>query len=212
MIPGEAHILNTSTNVEWLSNRHRTYFVDRYSIHSCISSKYVSGYCLLYSSWVKCHLLVGHKKGSMINWYGILFVRLPVSQGFRPTVISPPPGPNPWGSRPPGGQIPWDLAPPCAPPFRDLAPPPPSQRHISENILVFRPSYQESFWNMVWQFIWQWICASHTQSQCCLIFSKVDFVVVVYVNIVLQLRAWFCCVFLILPNLSIVSWVILVSD
>ena len=122
MIPGEAHILNTSTNVEWLSNRHRTYFVDRYSIHSCISSKYVSGYCLLYSSWVKCHLLVGHKKGSMINWYGILFVRLPVSQGFRPPPwyrppprdIAPP-GPNPKGSRPP-----------CAPPFRDLAPPRPN--------------------------------------------------------------------------------------
>ena len=119
--------------------------------------------------------------------------------------ISPPPrdlaprGSNPLGSRPP-----------CAPPFRDLAPPPPPPPHT----LVFRPSYQESFWNMVWQFIWQWICASQTQSQCCLIFSKVgvDFLVFVYVNIVLQLRAWFCCVFLILPNLSIVSWVILVSD
>ena len=120
---------------------------------------------------------------------------------FPPPRDLAPPGPNPKGSRPP-----------CAPPFRDLAPP--SQRHISENILVFRPSYQESFWNMVWQFIWQWICASQTQSQCCLIFSKlgVDFLVIVYVNIVLQLRAWFFCVFLILPNLSIVSWVILVSD
>ena len=47
---GRSHnILNTSMNIEWLSNRHRTYYVDRYSIHSCISSKYVSGYCLLYS-------------------------------------------------------------------------------------------------------------------------------------------------------------------
>ena len=116
----------------------------------------------------------------------------PVSRGFRPTRA---------------------LALPARSPLRDLAPPP-SQRHILENILVFRPSNQESFWNMVWQFNWQWICASQTQSQCCLIFSKVgvDFLVIVYVNIVLQLRAWFSCVFLILPNLSIVSWVILVSD
>ena len=118
---------------------------------------------------------------------------------------------------PPRGQIPRGLALPSRPPFRDLAPHP-SQRHSSENILVFRPSCQESFWNMVWQFVWQWICLSQTQSQCCLIFSKVgvDFLVIVYmymyVNIVLQLRAWFCCVFLILPNLSIVSWVTLVSD
>ena len=58
-------------------NRRHTYFVDRYSIHSCISSKYVLGYCLLYSLWVKSHLLTWHKKGSMINWYGILFVSLP---------------------------------------------------------------------------------------------------------------------------------------
>ena len=98
-----------------------------------------------------------------------------VSQGFRPPpppIISPllgqiprdlvPPGPNPKGFRPP-----------CAPPFRDLAPPPlPSQRYSSETILVFRPGYQESFWNMVWRFIWQCICASQTQSQCCLTFSK----------------------------------------
>ena len=126
-------------------------------------------------------------------------IGIPVSQGFRPPVISPP-----------RGQIPRDLALPARPPLGIS--PPQSQRHISENNLVFRPSYQESFWNMVWQFIWQRICASQTWSQCCLIFSKVDFLFVVYVNIVLQLRAWFCCVFLILPNLSIVSWVILVSD
>ena len=81
---------------------------------------------------------------------------VPVSQGFRP--------PPPW-SRPPRGQIPRDLALTARLPLGISPPPPPSQRHISENILVFRSSYQESFWNMVWQFIWQWICASQTQSQ-----------------------------------------------
>ena len=59
--------------------------------------------------------------------------KIPVSQGFRPPpVISPP-----------RGQIPRDLALPARPPLGIS--PPPSQRHISENILVFRPSYQESF-------------------------------------------------------------------
>ena len=122
-----------------------------------------------------------------------------------PPVISPPRGQIPRDLTP-RGQIPRDLTLPAQPPL-GISPPPPSQRHISENILVFKPSNQESFWNMVWQFIWQWICASQTRSQCCLIFSKVgvDFLVILYVNIVLQLRAWFCCVFLILPNLSIVS-------
>ena len=35
---------------QWLSNRHRTYFVDTYLIHSCMSSKYVLGiaYFILY--------------------------------------------------------------------------------------------------------------------------------------------------------------------
>ena len=54
-----------------------------------------------------------------------------------------PPGPNPWGSRPPSrGHIPRDLALPARSPLGSRPPPPfPSQRHISENILVFRPSY-----------------------------------------------------------------------
>ena len=131
-----------------------------------------------------------------------------------PRDLAPPPRAKSLGISPPRGQIPRDLALPARPPLGISPPPPPSQRHISDNILVFRPSYQESFWNMVWQFIWQWICASQTQSHCSLIFSRVgvDFLVIIYVNIVLQLRAWFCCVFLILPNLSIVSWMILVSD
>ena len=63
--------------------------------------------------------------------------------------ISPPPrdlAPRnqiPRDLAPPRAQIPWDLALPCAPPFRDLAPPPPP--NDSDNSLVFRPSYQESF-------------------------------------------------------------------
>ena len=134
---------------------------------------------------------------------------------FAPPVISPLQAQIPRDLAPPGAKSLGISPSPFAPPFRDLAPPPPPFPATQlENILVFRPSYQESFWNMVWQFIWQWICASQTRSQCCLIFSKVgvDFLVIVYVNIVLQLRAWFCCVFLILLNLSIISWVILVSD
>ena len=82
--------------------------------------------------------------------------------GISPPVISIP-----------RGQIPRDLALPARPPL-GISPPPPRPNDPLENIFVFRPSYQESFWNMVWQFIWQWICASQTQSQCCLIFSKVD--------------------------------------
>ena len=69
----------------------------------------------------------------------------------------------------PRGQITRDLTLPARPPLGISLPP---SRHSSENILVFRPSYQESFWYMVWQFIWQRICASQTQSQCCLTFSK----------------------------------------
>ena len=151
-----------------------------------------------------------------------LFLEVTLRQRFLSYTGVPGISPTPW-SRPPGakslgisprGKIHRDLTLPARPPLGISPPPPPSQGHISENILVFRPSYQESFWSMVWQFIWQWICTSQTQSQCCLIFSKVgvDFLVIVYVNIVLQLRAWFCCFFLILPNLSIVSWMILVSD
>ena len=162
------------------------------------------------------------QKAAFVNLYLLAFFTCETTRIFRSSSdwsISGVPGISPPRDlAPPRGQIPMDLAPrgpnpsgscpPCAPPFRDLAAPPPPTTQL-ENILVFRPSYQESFWNMVLQFIWQWICASQTRSQSCLIFSKVgvDFLFIVYVNIVLQLRAWFCCVFLILLNLSIVSWV-----
>ena len=64
-----------------------------------------------------------------------------VVPGISPPVISPSRGQIP-RNRAPLGQIPWDLALPARPPL-GISPPPPSQRHISENILVFRPSYQE---------------------------------------------------------------------
>ena len=75
--------------------------------------------------------------------------------GISPPVISPPgakslgispPGAKSLEISPPGGQIPRDLALPARPPLGISHPPPPlSQRHSSENILVFRPNYQENF-------------------------------------------------------------------
>ena len=113
---------------------------------------------------------------------------------------SSPPGPNPLGSRPP-----------CAPPFRVLAPPPPPLNDTFQRIFLYLDLATKKYGLAIYLTM---VCASQIQSQCCLIFSKVgvDYLVIVYVNIVLQLLAWFCWVFLILPNLSIVSWVILVSD
>ena len=132
---------------------------------------------------------------------------VPVFQGFRPPppVILPPPppqGPNPYGSRPP-----------CAPPFRDLALPPP-------NVTVHRIFLYLDLATKKASEIWfgnlfdNGFARFRLRANVVWYFQKVgvDFLVIIYVIIVLQLRAWFFCVFFILPILSIVSWVIPVSD
>ena len=73
-----------------------------------------------------------------------------VSLPVIPSALNPSPDLSDTGV--PGISSPPVISLPARPPLGISPSPPPSlsQRHSSENILVFRPSYQESFWNMVW--------------------------------------------------------------
>ena len=106
-------------------------------------------------------------------------MNIPVFQRFRPPpVISPSREEIPGDLALLRGQISGNFALLAPLSYRSRLP---TTKFMSQdNILVFRRSYQESFWHMVWQFIWQSICGS--QNQYCLIFSKVgvDFQVKVY--------------------------------